>query len=44
MKGRVFKRETVVKWQCSNCGHVHEGTEPPTLCPPVHRRKRTLSC
>jgi len=32
-KGRVFKRETVVKWQCSNCGYVHEGTEPPTLCP-----------
>ena len=32
-KDRVFKRDTVVKWKCSNCGYVHEGTEPPALCP-----------
>ena len=32
-KGKVFKRDTVVKWKCSNCGYVHEGTEPPTKCP-----------
>ena len=32
-KGEVFKRDTVVKWKCSNCGYVHEGTEPPAECP-----------
>ena len=32
-KGRVFERDTVVKWKCSNCGYVHEGTEPPAECP-----------
>jgi rubrerythrin len=29
----VFKRDTVVKWKCNNCGYVHEGTEAPELCP-----------
>jgi rubrerythrin len=32
-KGRVFKRERVVKWKCRNCGYIHEGTEPPDECP-----------
>ena len=32
-KGRVFKREKVVKWKCRNCGYIHEGTEPPNECP-----------
>ncbi|MCK4422134.1 rubrerythrin family protein [candidate division WOR-3 bacterium] len=32
-KGRVFKREKVVKWRCRNCGYIHEGTEPPEKCP-----------
>lgn len=31
--GRVFKRDTVVKWKCRNCGYIHEGTEAPELCP-----------
>jgi rubrerythrin len=30
---RVFKRDDVVKWQCRNCGYIHEGTEPPKECP-----------
>lgn len=30
---RVFKRDTVVKWKCRNCGYVHEGTEAPETCP-----------
>ena len=30
---RVFKRDDVVKWQCRNCGYIHEGTEPPEECP-----------
>ena len=31
--GEVFKRKTVVKWHCTNCGYVHEGTEAPEVCP-----------
>jgi len=30
--GRVFKREGKVKWRCSNCGYVHEGSEAPGNC------------
>jgi rubrerythrin len=29
----VFKRSSPVKWKCRNCGYIHEGTEPPELCP-----------
>jgi len=32
-KGRVFKRETTVKWHCRNCGYIHEGPEAPKICP-----------
>jgi len=31
--GSVYKREEPVKWKCSVCGYVHEGTEPPKKCP-----------
>jgi len=31
--GTVFKRNTVVKWKCRNCGYVHEGMEAPHICP-----------
>jgi rubrerythrin len=31
--GKVFKRDTVVKWHCRNCGYIHEGTEAPEECP-----------
>jgi rubrerythrin len=31
--GEVFKKKTVVKWHCTNCGYIHEGTEPPEECP-----------
>ena len=31
--GTVFRRDQPVKWQCRNCGYIHEGTEPPELCP-----------
>jgi len=29
----VFKREKSIKWKCSKCGYMHEGTEPPSKCP-----------
>ena len=31
--GEVFKKPTVVKWHCTNCGYVHEGPEAPLVCP-----------
>jgi rubrerythrin len=31
--GMVYKRESPIKWKCSVCGYVHEGTEPPAKCP-----------
>lgn len=32
-KGEVFKKKTVTKWHCINCGYVHEGAEAPNECP-----------
>ena len=32
-EGKIFKRETKVKWHCRNCGYVHEGVEAPEVCP-----------
>lgn len=32
-EGKVFKKDTVVKWKCRNCGYVHEGKEAPDICP-----------
>jgi len=32
-KGEVFKKPTVVRWKCLNCGYVHEGPEAPEKCP-----------
>jgi len=31
--GEVFKRTEIKKWKCLNCGYIHEGTEPPKVCP-----------
>lgn len=32
-KGTLYKRDKKIKWKCSMCGYVHEGTEPPEVCP-----------
>ena len=32
-KGTVFKRDKPIRWKCSKCGYIHEGTEPPEKCP-----------
>ena len=32
-KGEVFKKKTLTKWHCANCGFVYEGTEAPNECP-----------
>jgi len=31
--GEVFKKKESVKWHCTNCGYIHEGTEAPKECP-----------
>ncbi len=31
--GEVFKRVEVHAWKCTNCGHIHIGTEAPEVCP-----------
>ena len=30
---KVFKKDSVVKWKCRNCGYVHEGKVAPDKCP-----------
>jgi rubrerythrin len=37
--GEVFKKKKVVKWHCINCGYIHEGTEPPDVCPACKHAK-----
>ena len=32
-KGIVYRRDTEQAWICTNCGHVHYGTEAPEVCP-----------
>ncbi len=32
-KGKVFKKDSVIKWKCRECGYVHEGIEAPKKCP-----------
>jgi len=31
--GTVFKRDKPIRWECLKCGHVHEGENPPQICP-----------
>ena len=31
--GKVFQRDEITLWICLNCGHVHRGAQPPTMCP-----------
>lgn len=38
-KGEVFKKKKVVKWHCTNCGYIHEGTEAPDECPACKHAK-----
>ena len=32
-QGKVFKKDTAIKWKCRNCGFVFEGCEVPDKCP-----------
>ena len=31
--GIVYKRDEKVRWKCRICGYIHEGKEPPKVCP-----------
>lgn len=31
--GKVFARNGVFVWKCTNCGHIHIGETAPVLCP-----------
>jgi rubrerythrin len=31
--GTVFKKDGKPVWKCRNCGHIHEATEAPQICP-----------
>jgi rubrerythrin len=31
--GEVFKKRTLVRWRCRNCGYISEGLEAPEECP-----------
>lgn len=37
--GKVFKKDTAVKWHCRNCGYVVEGKEAPEKCPACKHAK-----
>jgi rubrerythrin len=32
-EGKVFKKDSSMKWHCRNCGYVFEGREVPDQCP-----------
>jgi len=32
-EARVFKKQEKIKWHCTNCGYIHEGSEAPNICP-----------
>ena len=32
-EGTTFRREQPTRWECLKCGHVHEGENPPQICP-----------
>ena len=34
--GTIFKKDSLIRWKCRNCGYVHESTEAPVQCPVCH--------
>lgn len=33
VNGTVFQRGEKIYWRCRECGHIHEGTAAPKMCP-----------
>ena len=38
--GKVYKRDSPIKWKCSICGYTHDGLEPPKRCPYCKRPQK----
>jgi rubrerythrin len=38
-EGKVFKKDSSLKWKCRNCGYVYEGSEAPEKCPVCEHAK-----
>jgi len=38
-KNEVFKRDEATRWECRNCGYIHEGPNPPENCPACQHPK-----
>lgn len=32
-EGKVFKKDSSIKWKCGNCGYIYEGAVAPDKCP-----------
>lgn len=32
-EGKVFEKDGIVVWKCSNCGHIHVAKAAPEICP-----------
>ena len=32
-ENKIFARDAKVLWECGQCGHRHEGVNPPEMCP-----------
>ena len=37
--GKLFVSDIKISWMCLNCGHIHEGTEAPKVCPVCHHNQ-----
>ena len=37
--GTTFHRDKSIKWECRKCGYVHEGENPPQICPACNHPK-----
>lgn len=38
-EGRLFKSDKQERWLCLNCGHIHESSEAPLVCPVCGKRQ-----
>ena len=32
-QGTVFEKDEKIDWKCDNCGHIHQGSKAPQVCP-----------
>lgn len=38
-EGKVFKKDSLVKWKCRNCGYIYDGSASPNECPACKHKK-----